>query len=183
MIDWTWTEVDRLEKQEKWNEAKVYLLKSWRQHPDDLKTVIRLGFFCWYVTFEHGPLEITENDIDIKELESLLKEVTHDSLRHFMNYEDFLWCFGYMIWMTPYYFGEYNEWEEKGTSMLRRAHELCPDEPIYAYSYLRSFSNTYGTRENELQQIQNVLENRFKGEGLLSDYFKSTVFNIRLDLK
>jgi len=69
MIDWTWTEVDQLEKLEKWNEAKRYLLNSWRQHPEDLKTVIRLGFFCWYVTFEHGPLGITENDIDIKELE------------------------------------------------------------------------------------------------------------------
>ncbi|WP_251055835.1 hypothetical protein [Exiguobacterium sp. E.VS.2] len=57
--------------------------------------------------------------------------------------------------------------------MLRRAHELCPNEAIYAYSYLGSFSNAYGTRENELQQVQNVLEDRFKGEGLLSDYFKS----------
>jgi len=173
MIDWTWTEVDRLEKQEKWNEAKLYLLNSWRQHPEDLKTVIRLGFFCWYVTFEHGPLGITEKDINIEELEALLKEVTHDGLRHFLNQEEFLWCFGYMIAMTPYYFGEDDEWEEKGTSMLRRAHELCPDEPIYAYSYLGSFSNTYGTREYELQQVQNVLEDRFKGEGLLSDYFKS----------
>jgi hypothetical protein len=40
MIEWTWIEVDRLEKQEKWNEAKVYLLKSWRQNQTDLKTVI-----------------------------------------------------------------------------------------------------------------------------------------------
>lgn len=84
MIDWTWTEVDRLEKLGKWNEAKLYLLNSWRQHPEDIKTVIRLGFFYWYVTFEHGPLEITEKDIDIEELESLLEEVTHDGLRHFM---------------------------------------------------------------------------------------------------
>lgn len=183
MIDWTWTEVDRLEKQEKWNEAKVYLLKSWRQHPDDLKTVIRLGFFCWYVTFEHGPLGITENDIDIKELESLLKEVTHDGLRHFMNHEDFLWCFGYMISMTPYYFGEDDEWEEKGKSMLRHAHELCPDEPIYTYSYFGSFLNTHILLENESQHIQQILEERFKGEGLLFEYFKSTVFNIGLDLK
>ncbi|WP_214772211.1 hypothetical protein [Exiguobacterium sp. s39] len=183
MIDWTWAEVDRLEKQKKWNEAKVYLLKSWRQHPEDIKTVIRLGFFCWYVTFEHGPLEITEKDIDIEDLESLLKEVTHDGLRHFMNHEDFLWCFGYMISMTPYYFGEDDEWEEKGISMLRRAYELYPDEPIYTYSYFGSFLNTHGLLENESQHIQQVLEDRFKGERLLSEYFKSMVFNIRLDLK
>ena len=38
MIDWTWAEVDRLEHQEKWNEAKEYLLKAWQQNPTDLKT-------------------------------------------------------------------------------------------------------------------------------------------------
>lgn len=45
-------------------------------------------------------------------------------------------------------FGEYGPWEEKVAPILRRAHELCPDEPIYAYSYLGSLSNTYGTNGN-----------------------------------
>ncbi|OIN67358.1 hypothetical protein BLD48_06965 [Exiguobacterium sp. KRL4] len=173
MIDWTWTEVDKLEKQEKWNEAKAYLLNSWRQNPADLKTVIRLGFFCWYVVVEQGPLGIADADVDMDELETLLEEVTHFGLTHFMTNEDFLWCFGYMISMFPYYFGDYEQWEEKGISMLKRASELRPDEPIYTYSYLRSFSNTYDKHKEVFQQVQIVLEDRFKGEGLLSDYFKN----------
>lgn len=175
MIDWTWTEVDKLEKQEKWNEAKAYLLNSWRQNPPDLKTVIRLGFFCWYVVVEQGPLGITDADVDMDELESLLEEVTHFGLAHFMTNEDFLWCFGYMISMFPDYFGDYEQWEEKGISMLKRAYELYPEEPVYKYSYLGSFPNTYGTLKNELKQIQPVLEDRFKGEGLLAEYFKEVL--------
>ena len=172
MIDWTWVEVDRLEYQEKWNEAKVYLLNSWRQNPTDLKTTVRLGFFCWYVVVEQGPLGITDAEIDTVELESVLTEVTNFGLAHFMTDEDFLWCFGYMISMFPYYFGDYEQWEEKGISMLKRAYELYPEEPVYKYSYLGSFSNTYRKLKDVLQQVQTVLEDRFKGEGLLSEYFK-----------
>ncbi|WP_026829316.1 hypothetical protein [Exiguobacterium artemiae] len=172
MIDWIWPEVDRLEHQENWNEAKEYLLKAWQQNPMDLKKTVRLGFFCWYVVVEQGPLGITDADIDTDELESVLTEVTTFGLAHFMTEEDFLWCFGYMISMFPYYFGDYEQCEEKGISMLKRAYELYPEEPVYKYSYLGSFSNTYGTLKDELKQIQPVLEDRFKGEGLLSEYFK-----------
>lgn len=175
MIDWTWTEVDKLEKQEKWNEAKAYLLKAWQQNPTDLKTTVRLGFFCWYVVVEQGPLGITDADIDTGELESILTEVTHFGLAHFMEEEDFLWCFGYMISMFPEYFGDYERWEEKGDFMLKRAYELYPEEPVYKYSYLGSFLNTDGTLKNELKQVQPVLKDRFKGEGLLSEYFKEVL--------
>ncbi len=173
MIDWTWPEVDRLEHQENWNEAKKYLLKAWQQNPTDLKMTVRLGFFCWYVVVEQGPLGITDADIDTGELESILTEVTNFGLAHFMAEEDFLWCFGYMISMFPYYFGDYEQWEEKGDSMLKRAYELYPEEPVYKYSYLGSLPNTYGTRKNELKQVKSVLEDRFRGEGLLSEYFNS----------
>lgn len=175
MIDWAWPEVDRLEHQKNWNEAKEYLVKAWQQNPTDLKMTVRLGFFCWYVVVEQGPLGITDADVDMDELESLLEEVTHFGLAYFMTNEDFLWCFGHMISMFPDYFGDYEQWEEKGISMLKRASELCPGEPIYTYSYLGSFPNTYGTLKNELKQIQPVLEDRFKGEGLLSEYFKEVL--------
>lgn len=125
---------------------------------DGLKTTVRLGFFCWYVVVEQGPLGITDADIDTDELESVLTEVTNFGLAHFITHEDFLWCFGYMI------------------SMLKHAYELYPEEPIYKYSYLGSFTNTYRTRrtrKNELKRVKPVLEDRFRGEGLLSEYFKS----------
>ncbi|XQY91641.1 hypothetical protein ACNRWW_19460 [Metabacillus sp. HB246100] len=171
MINWRWTEVDTLENQERWNEAKLLLIQIWRQNPNDLKAIIRLGFFCWYILVEEGPLGI--KDVDFVELETVLNEVTHFGLANFMTNEDFLWCFGYMISLFPYYFGDYEYWEEKGISMLKRAYELCPDEPVYRYSYLGSYPNTYGKLKDEFYQLQAVLEDRFQGEGLLSEYFKS----------
>lgn len=171
MIDWRWQEVDTLESQERWNEAKSLLIKHWRQNPNDLKVIIRLGFFCWYVLVEEGPLGI--KDVDFDELETVLNEVTHFGLANFMTNEDFLWCFGYMISLFPYYFGDYDYWEEKGILMLKRAYELCPDEPVYRYSYFSSLPNNDGKLKDEFYQVQAVLEDRFQGEGVLSEYFKS----------
>lgn len=170
MIEWRWIEVDTLESQEKWNEAKSLLIKSWRQNPQDLKVAIRLGFFCWYVLVEEGPLGI--KGVDFDELETVLKEVTHFGLANFITNEDFLWCFGYMISLFPYYFGDYEYWKEKGISMIKSAYKLCPDEPVYKYSYLASFSNTDEKLKDEFHQVQVVLEDRFQGEGVLSVYFK-----------
>lgn len=164
-------ELDNLENKERWNEAKSLLIKNWRQNPNDLKGMIRLGFFCWYVLVEEVPLGIKEVDLD--ELEGVLNEVTHYGLAHFMTNEDFLWCFGYMISLFPYYFGDYEYWEEKGISMLKHAYELCPDEPVYTYSYLGSIHNTDEKRKVACDQVQAVLKDRFHGEGLLSEYFKS----------
>lgn len=170
MIDWQWVEVDTLEKQERWTEAKSFLIKSWRENPQELKGTIRLGFFCWYVLVEGECLGI--KDVDFVELETVLKEVTHFGLAHFMTNEDFLWCFGYMISLFPYYFGDYENWEKKGISMLKSAYRLCPNEPVYRYSYFSSFSNTDTKLKDEFHQVQVVLEDRFQGEGLLSQYFR-----------
>jgi hypothetical protein len=170
-MDWRWSEVDALEKQEKWNEAKSLLTKEWQQNPTDLKRTIRLGFFCWYVLVEHFPLGTT--DIDLRELDTLLKKITDYGLANFKTNEDFLWCFGYMIALFPFYFGEDEYWEAKGFSMLKRAYERCPDEIVYRYTYLSMHPNTYENQKDEYHQLQAVLKERFQGEGLVSDYFKS----------
>lgn len=56
--------------------------------------------------------------------------------------------------------------------MLKTAYELCPDDPIYKYTDLRSYSNNERKIEEELHHLQAVLEERFQWEGLLSEYFK-----------
>jgi hypothetical protein len=43
---------------------------------------------------------------------------------------------------------------------------------VYQYSYLGSLPDSGGKLKVELQQVQTVLEDRFQGEGILSDYFK-----------
>ena len=44
---------------------------------------------------------------------------------------------------------------------------------MYKYSYLASLPGSGGKLKAELQQVQTVLEDRFQGEGILSEYFKS----------
>ena len=134
-------------------------------------TQLSWGFFCWYVLTEEGPLEI--QDVDFDELETILRQVTDFGLVNFGTNEDFLWCFGYMISLFPYYFGEFEYWEEKGISMLKRAYEICPDEPVYKYSYLGSFPNSDEKLKDEFQKVHVVLKDRFQGNGVLSEYFKS----------
>ncbi|MGM0919948.1 MAG: hypothetical protein ACQEWW_01790 [Bacillota bacterium] len=166
MIDWRWPEVDELESQCRWNEAKSLLIENWTQNPKDLKSLIRLGFFCWYILVESGPLNI--NDVDFDDLETTLHKVSQFGMEHFIENEDFLWAFGYMIALFPEYFGEiedYEQWERKGKSMLKRAYDLSSDDPVYKYSYLGSKAG--------FQQVQAVLKDRFQGEGLLAGYFRS----------
>ncbi len=176
MIDWRWVEVDTLENKGEWNEAKSLLIENWNQNPNDLKTVIRLGFLCWYVLVEEGPLNIQEEDVDFDELETILHQVTDFGLANFGANEVFLWSFGYMISLFPYYFGEFDYWEEKGFSMLKRAYEICPGEPVYKYSYLASFSNSDEKQYNDvIQKLQVGLKNKFQGNGALSEYFKEVL--------
>lgn len=171
MINWQWPEVDKLESEERWNEAKSLLIESWRQNPNDVKILIRLGFFCWYVLVEEGPLKI--QNVDMDELDSILKEVTQIGFEHFKTNVDFLWCFGYMISLFPEHFGDnYNDWEEKGRSMLKFVYELHPDDPVYKYTYLGSLSTSINDIKDEFHQLQEVVKERFQGSGLLSSYFK-----------
>ncbi|KOF08700.1 hypothetical protein AC739_18860 [Planococcus glaciei] len=171
MMDWQWPEVDALESQEKWNEAKSFLLKNWQQDPTDVKVTIRLGFFCWYLLVEEVPLGV--GNVDLDELATILIQATNFGLANLKDHEEFLWIFGYMISLFPYYFGDYEDWEEKGKLMLRRTHELCPDEPVYQYSYISSLTSDDVELKNGFQQLKTVLEDRFQGKGLLSEYFTS----------
>ncbi|MED4784686.1 hypothetical protein [Brevibacillus choshinensis] len=171
MINWCWEDVDLLESQGKWNEAKETLIKHWNMNRTDLKILIRLGFFCWYVLVEEGPLGITGVDFD--ELENVLHEVTIFGLDNFAYNEDFLWSFGYMISLFPYHFGDYEHWEAKGNQMLKQVNDMYPDDPIYKYSYLGSLPGSYGQHKSVFLELQAIIDERFQGEGVLSGYFKS----------
>lgn len=172
MMDWRWPEVDALESQGKWNEAKSLLLENWKEKPDDLKTSIRLGFHCWYFLAEDA-YQHFEN-VDLDEMVQLLNQVKDYGLLHFMEDGEFLWCFGYMVYMYPFYFGEYNYWEAKSLMMLKRATERFPEKIVYRYTYLSCFSDAAKEQKAVYYQLQTVLKEKFKGDGLLSDYFIST---------
>lgn len=161
-----------LEKNSEWDEAKALLMKNCNHNPYESKAAIRLGFFCWYVLTEEVSIE--DNYLNFEDLETVLRQVTNFGLTNFMKHEEFLWCFGYMISLFPYYFGDDDLWSERGNSMLKSAYELNPNEQVYKYTYLASYSTPEEkSLEAEFQKLQCVLEDRFQGVGILSEYFKS----------
>lgn len=107
------------------------------------------------------------------ELTTILIQATNFGIANFKDHEEFLWIFDYMISLSSYYFGDYEDWEEKDKLMLIRAHELCPDEPVYQYSYISSLTSDDVELKNGFQQLKIVLEDRFQGKGLFSEYFTS----------
>ena len=56
--------------------------------------------------------------------------------------------------------------------MLQRAHELNPEDPVYRYSYIGSQASIEVELKNGYQPLEVVLEDRFQGKGVLSEYFK-----------
>ncbi|WP_226793620.1 hypothetical protein [Bacillus sp. B1-b2] len=170
MINWEWTELDQLEKDENWHAAKALLLGTWKKYPHDLKVTLRLVFFCWYLIIEDGPVNV--KNMDLEELQTVLDEVTLFGLTNYNTDPAYLWCFGYMMSLFPYYFGDdFEMLEEKGKSMLKQVYTKVPNDPVYKYSYLACISKKVSSEVT--LQLQAILEDRFKGEGLLSSYFKS----------
>lgn len=177
MIDWYWKEADELEEQGKWDEAKDYMLSEWKKDPQDLKKFIRLGFLCWYVVVEWGCIDTT--DIDYDKYENMLKKLTNFGLNNFDD-ADFLWTFGYIISLFPFYFGEYEEWESKVGEVLEKAHNLRPDDPVIKLVYLGSKNDAQYKKEYQAtcHIVAPILKSRFRGNGEMQQYFREVLYRV-----
>jgi hypothetical protein len=174
MINWCWPEVDQLEQKEDWNEARDYMYNEWKKEKLNLKKYLRLSFLCWYIVVESGCLN--DSTINDAEYEYLLMEIKDFGFKHFSQDSEFLWVYGYMISLFPYYFGEYEEWEEKGNQMIYKAYKLNSQDPIVKYIYIRSFPSSIVPGAREIEQVVNkLLPERFKGNGQLQSYFKEVL--------
>jgi hypothetical protein len=109
------------------------MLSEWKKDSQDLKKFIRLGILYWYMVIEWDCIDTTYLDYD--KYESMLKKLTNIVLNN-LDDDAFLWTFGYMISLFPFYFGEYEEWESKGDEMLEKAHNLRPNDPVIKLVYL-----------------------------------------------
>jgi hypothetical protein len=175
MIDWYWKEVDTLEAKRKWKEAKDYMLSEWKRDSQNLKKFIRLGFLCWYVVVEWACIDKTNLKHD--EYEHMLKELTNFGLNNFESDADFLWTFGYMISLFPFYFGDYEEWEVKGYKMLEKAYKLRPNDPVIKLIYFGSKLDAKHKKEYQdtCHIVTPILKSRFRGDGGLQQYFKQVL--------
>ena len=163
-------EIEILEDESKWEQAREALLERYRTNPTDLQNVIRLGFLSWYVLVEWGCIQITE-DMDTQIYQAILIEVTETGFNNFNGNPDFLWCFGYMIFLFPYYFGEFKQWEQMGKEMTKKAYEKTKDpmlKMIYLGCDVKQDLKGYYDACNEARPLA---ADRFSGNGVLNHYF------------
>jgi len=167
-------EIEVLEDESKWEQAREALLERYRANPNDLQTVIRLGFLSWYVLVEWGCIHVTE-DMNQRTYQTILDEVAHTGFDNFSDNADFLWCFGYMIFLFPYYFGDFDQWQQKGIEMTKQAYEKMKD-PMLKMIYLgcdvtRDLRGYY----DACYEARPLVATRFSGNGVLNHYFATAL--------
>ncbi len=167
-------EIEVLEDELKWEQAREALLERYRTNPDDLQNVIRLGFLSWYVLVEWGCIHVTEN-MNQRTYQAILQEVTQTGFENFPDKSDFLWCFGYMIYLFPYYFGDFDQWQQKGIEMTKQAYEKTKD-PMLKMIYLgcdvkRDLRGYY----DACNEARPLVADRFSGNGVLNHYFAAVL--------
>lgn len=134
-------EVETLENKQEWQTAKDTLFKQWNNNKDNLSVLIRIGTLCWYVLVFWE--RIRTNDVDKIDFNNTLDIVTNYGIDKFNDNTEFLWIFGYMILLFPYYFGDYCEYEYKGKKMIEKAHNLNPNDPLITMLFLNDDSHEY----------------------------------------
>lgn len=171
MIDWDY--INNLEKNYKYKEVYNLLKKEWVSVPQDLKITIYLGFLCWYTVVEWSTFEHNFEESEYSIVEETLIEVTKSGINMFNKDVDFLWMFGYMISLFPYYFGVYEEWEYRGKKMIEEAKALRPNDPIIEMLYLAGVpSSKY---KDSCKRAKPIVLERFNGEGKLNEYFRDVL--------
>ncbi|MBL4708794.1 MAG: hypothetical protein JKY48_10200 [Flavobacteriales bacterium] len=127
-------------------------------------------FYLWYINVEHFPLDLSEH-IQKHQLAIKLKELAELGFEQFGENAEFQFLTGYTINLFPYFFGDYEEWEQRGSDLLKSAHELEPDNAIFNIAYQGSTNGTTESYNIAKQQAINAVEVTFNGKGFLNSYF------------
>ena len=164
--------LETLEQEEKWIEAKDYLLELWNSDKNNVNNILRLGTECWYILAFWERLNIF-NQEKIKYWKPLT-EVKQYGEKFLCNNPTFLWIYGYMIKLFPYWFADIkdaiNVGEKIGKDMIIKAHILEPQNPI---SEMLSINNENSKAYKiACKKSKELLDTMFDGQTEIEDYFK-----------
>lgn len=166
--------INELENYQKWNEVKCSLEHLWLTHKDNIEIASHLGCICWYVLVFWE--RIDNSTLDERDFIKTLTEVTEYGLISFTDKPEFLWKFGYMIKLFPYYFGDYEKWEKIGQQLIEKAHELKPEDPVITMIYLND--DSLSEYKEACVKVSEQLPSRFSGTGVIDKYFRSVLNHI-----
>ena len=131
--------VSKLEKDNRWGAVVRIVLQQWNDCPNDLNRLLCAGTQLWYTLLvmdyiRNDPLQLDDEFVPDIHLQNDLMIVTRYGLIHFAENPIFNAYFGYMIYLMPYFFidynGDYLGWQAKGLEMMRLSYILDPDNPF-----------------------------------------------------
>jgi len=185
--------LEELEKEEKWEEARVILYDLWSADKENLDFFMRLSSECWFLVAEW----------EVEKTDGLDWEVFQDTLIECMTYgigvprfyenTYFLCIVGYMITLLPELCfnektkqGTFSEtflkWESHGKEMLVKAVKRNPIDLVMALYLGFSRKNERNEKMEEMfvkarRSVRKHIGEYFPGNSAIEEYFKE-VFSI-----
>ena len=166
--------LEMVEESADWESASNHTYLRWTESRDDIDRLLRVGTENWYI------LTYWERLPDPKPTMTLcsrrLTEAKDFGFSTFPDSPTFLWMFGYMISLFPFWFDDFNgdihHWEESGKQMIRKASSLDPDNAIARMLATSEDSPMYPVLCSEVRE---ALHSHFKGNTAIEVYFRSVL--------
>lgn len=128
-------------------------------------------FFLW-IAIEDAPSNFQEK-VDLGRLLQLMYE---EGRRNFADLADFNFIAGYTVSIFPYEYGDYEDLENEGQEMLRKAYRLEPDNIIYKLVYLGcNPPDGRGGYKEVRAAAAPIVSKVFSGAGALNKYFREVL--------
>lgn len=121
-------------------------------------------------------LDGTFSTLKNEELHKELKKELQYGLDNFEIIAEFNLIAGYTISIFPYEFGDYDELEEVGKNLLKKATEINPENIIFKMILLGSYEKPTHKEKLEYEDLKPkvaklIIDQHSEKKGLLNEYF------------
>jgi hypothetical protein len=165
---------DELEAEGAWGAAFDARRAALATHPGDRDALLSIAFTSWYVMAEWGC--ISTRGLNDKECLRALREASAELAARHAGEASVLFVLGYMMSLFSWLFDpDTNAVEQRATEMLRAAHELCPDDDVYALAYLSNVGELGDEYKVACARARPTLAARFPGIGAMASYFRQVL--------
>lgn len=175
--------LQRLEKEHKWEQAISLLKNKWCQDKNNTDIMLRLASECWYVMSNWDFLDLDNSNLEFDNIQSILIETYNDFLKSHTTNNKALAIFGYMVSLFPnYFYTDYDksgkmflQYENKGKDMLKLAYANEPENKLYKALYLGTNNNLDKAIIEAKKDLNNIIQQLFPQNTEIEEYFKEVL--------
>lgn len=173
----TLDQILQLEGNKEYIPALYAYRKAYADNPEDYFLWRHYYFMLWYLLAEDFPLGL-QDFVTQEKIDAELKRVGLAGIEQYKDSPDALFVLGYTTSIFPYYFGDYNEWENRAKQFLKSAHLIKHTDNIFKLAYLGSISGFKSEYDKVCRLAAPEVKLRFSGNGLLNSYFRNALYRI-----